>query len=620
MKTLITSIFMMMLFICFKADENQTITGYVYDQNDKTPLLGVIVKSQSQPKLSVTTNANGYFKIIVQEQEKNLTFSFLGYIDQIAKVSNSPIKIYLKPLSQQLQEVVVVGYSSQKKMSVTGSVTSINGIRGNSFIHQQPQYFNTEAYSTINENGFKNAQDNPLSTFSADVDAASYSNVRRFIQGGQLPPKDAVRIEEMINYFGYDYPQPKGNYPVSITTEMSEAPWNKNNRLVKIGLKAKSINTDDLPASNLVFLIDVSGSMAGPTRLELVKTSLKLLADQLRPNDKVAIVVYAGAAGLVLPSTSGNQKQKIKEALNNLEAGGSTAGGAGIKLAYEVAKKNFVDGGNNRVILATDGDFNVGVSSDGDMQRLIEEERKSGVFLSVLGYGMGNYKDSKMEILANKGNGNYAYIDNLSEAKKVLINEFGATLFTVAKDVKLQVEFNPAKVAAYRLVGYENRLLNNEDFKDDQKDAGEMGAGHTVTALYEVILKGTKSEFIKKVDDLKYQTKGKVEASNELLTVKMRYKEPAENKSKELSVSLTDQLITIENASADFKFAAAVATFGLLIRDSEFKQKASFDDLISLARAGKGKDDFGYRAEFIQIAENAKLLSKKDLISSQENE
>lgn len=620
MKTLITSIFMMMLFICFKADENQTITGYVYDQNDKTPLPGVIIKSQSQPKLTVTTNANGYFKIMIQQQEKNLTFSFLGYIDQIANVSTSPMKIYLKPLSNQLQESLIIGQGAQLKEEIlVGRVAGL-AVSKSKRMNFQTQYFNTEAYNPISENGFKNAQDNPLSTFSADVDAASYSNIRRFIQGGQLPPKDAVRIEEMINYFGYDYPQPKGNDPVSITTEMGEAPWNKSHRLVKIGLKAKSINTDDLPASNLVFLIDVSGSMAGPTRLELVKTSLKLLADQLRPNDKVAIVVYAGAAGLVLPSTPGNLKQKIKEALNNLEAGGSTAGGAGIKLAYETAKKNFIDGGNNRVILATDGDFNVGASSDGDMQRLIEEERKSGVFLSVLGYGMGNYKDSKMEILANKGNGNYAYIDNLSEAKKVLINEFGSTLFTVAKDVKLQVEFNPAKVTAYRLVGYENRLLNNEDFKDDQKDAGEMGAGHTVTALYEVILKGTKSEFVKKRDDLKYISNGITKVSDELLTVKMRYKEPAENNSKELSVSLIDKINNLDNASADFKFAAAVAEFGLLIRDSEFKQKASFDNLISLARAGKGKDDYGYRAEFIQIAENAKLLSKKDLISSQENE
>ena len=608
---------MMMLFIGFKPDENQTVTGYVFDQNDKKPLSGVLIKSQIDPKLNVLTNANGYFKIIVQKQEKSLVFSFKGYTDKVEKITNTSMKIFLTSFSDQLKEIVVMGYGTQKKVSISG-IASTMGYNNNYIL--QTQNFNTEAYSPINENGFKNALENPLSTFSADVDAASYSNMRRFIQGGQLPPKDAVRIEEMINYFGYDYPEPKGDDPVSITTEMSEAPWNKNHRLVKIGLKAKSIKTDNLPASNLVFLIDVSGSMAGPNRIELVKTSLKLLTDQLRVNDKVAIVVYAGAAGLVLSSTAGNQKNKIKEALNNLEAGGSTAGGAGIKLAYEIAKKNFIDGGNNRVILATDGDFNVGVSSDGEMQRLIEEQRKSGVFLSVLGYGMGNYKDSKMEILANKGNGNYAYIDNLSEAKKVLINEFGSTLYTVAKDVKLQVEFNPAKVAAYRLIGYENRLLNTEDFKNDQKDAGEMGSGHTVTALYEIILKGTKSDFVKKRDDLKYVTNGITHVSNEILTVKMRFKEILENKSKELSVSLTDKLISIENASLDFKFAAAVAEFGLLIRDSEFKQQAGFDNLIGLARAGKGKDNFGYRAEFISIAENAKLLSKKDLISSQENE
>jgi Ca-activated chloride channel family protein len=617
MKTLINLIFMMMLFIGFTPDENQTVTGYVFDQNNKTPLPGVLVKSQTDQKISVLTNAAGYFKIKIQKREKSLIFSFKGYTDRVEKISNTSMKIFLTSFSDQLKEIVVMGYGTQKKVSISG-IASTMGY--NNAYTLQTQSFNTEAYSPINENGFKNALENPLSTFSADVDAASYSNVRRFIQGGQLPPKDAVRIEEMINYFGYDYPEPKGDDPVSITTEMSEAPWNKNHRLVKIGLRAKSIKTDNLPASNLVFLIDVSGSMAGPNRIELVKTSLKLLTDQLRENDKVAIVVYAGAAGLVLPPTAGNQKNKIKAALNNLEAGGSTAGGAGIKLAYEIAKTNFIDGGNNRVILATDGDFNVGVSSDGEMQRLIEEQRKSGVFLSVLGYGMGNYKDSKMEILANKGNGNYAYIDNLSEAKKVLINEFGSTLYTVAKDVKLQVEFNPAKVAAYRLIGYENRLLNNEDFKDDQKDAGEMGAGHTVTALYEVILKGTKSEFVKKRDDLKYITNGITQVSNEILTVKMRYKETSENKSKEISVSLVDKLINLEDASADFKFAAAVAEFGLLIRDSEFKQQANFDNLISLARAGKGKDNFGYRAGFISIAENAKLLSKKDLISNQENE
>jgi Ca-activated chloride channel family protein len=355
--------------------------------------------------------------------------------------------------------------------------------------------------------------------------------------------------------------------------------------------------------------------MQGPDRLELLKTSMKLLTDQLRPNDRVAIVVYAGAAGLVLPSTSGNNKQKIKDALTNLSAGGSTAGGAGIKLAYETAKRNFVKGGNNRVILATDGDFNVGASSDAEMQRMIEDYRNYGVFLSVLGFGQGNLKDSKMETLADKGNGNYAYIDGINEAKKVLINEFGGTLFTVAKDVKLQVEFNPAKVEAYRLVGYENRLLNNEDFKDDKKDAGEMGAGHTVTALYEIIPKGYKDEFVKNTDDMKYQKSKELKSSDELLTVKMRYKQPNGNKSKELSVSLADDNQKLETANIDFKFVAAVAEFGLLIRDSEFKQNATFENVIALAKKAKGIDDNGYRAEFIQLAENAKLLSKKDIKS-----
>ncbi|HET8828477.1 MAG TPA: VWA domain-containing protein, partial [Pelobium sp.] len=489
----------------------------------------------------------------------------------------------------------------------------VRGFTGNTMYSAQD--FNTENYSAINENGFKNPNADPLSTFSIDVDAASYSNMRRFIRNGQMPPKDAVRVEELINYFGYNYPEPKGDDPVSITTDVADAPWNKNHRLVRIGLKTKSIKTENLPSSNLVFLIDVSGSMQGPDRLELLKTSMKLLTDQLRPNDKVAIVVYAGAAGLVLPSTNGNDKQKIKDALTNLSAGGSTAGGAGIKLAYETAKSNFIKGGNNRVILATDGDFNVGASSDTEMQRMIEGYRNDGVFLSVLGFGQGNLKDSKMEVIADKGNGNYAYIDGINEAKKVLINEFGGTLFTVAKDVKLQVEFNPAKVEAYRLVGYENRLLNNEDFKDDKKDAGEMGAGHTVTALYEIIPKGYTDEFVKKTDDMKYQKNKELKSSDELLTVKMRYKQPDGNKSKELSVSLADNNQKLADANLDFKFVAAVAEFGLLIRDSEFKQNATFENVITLAKKAKGIDDNGYRAEFIQLAENAKLLAKNQEIS-----
>ncbi|TKC00792.1 vWA domain-containing protein [Pedobacter cryophilus] len=617
MKTIVTSIFIVMMFIGFKPDENQVISGYVYDQKDKLPLPGVMVYAQNYPQQKTATNAKGYFKITVSKNEKNLFFSYLGYVNHIEKITAKAINIYLQQDTKRLGEVVVIGYSTQKKESLMGKMA----VRGsvNQVFSPQVADFNTETYSAINENGFKNTSDHPLSTFSADVDAASYSNIRRFIQSGQLPPKDSIRIEEMINYFGYNYPEPKGDDPVSITTEMSEAPWNKNHRLVKIGLKAKNISTEKLPASNLVFLIDVSGSMQGANRLELLKTSMKLLTNQLRPNDKVAIVVYAGAAGLVLPSTPGNQQIKIKDALNRLEAGGSTAGGAGIKLAYETAQENFIKGGNNRVILATDGDFNVGISSDGDMQRIIEEQRKTGIFLSVLGFGTGNFKDSKMETLADKGNGNYAYIDNLNEAKKVLVNEFGATLFTVAKDVKLQVEFNPAYVAAYRLVGYENRLLNTEDFKDDLKDAGEMGAGHTVTALYEVIMQGVKDKFVKKADALKYQTKGSVKASNELLTVKMRYKNPDENKSKELSVSLANQFNKMENASADFKFAAAVAQFGLLLRNSEFKQNATFEQCVALGRAGKGEDKYGYRAECIQLIENAMLLTKKDLTSNSED-
>jgi len=474
-----------------------------------------------------------------------------------------------------------------------------------------------ESYKGITENGFQNPKYDPLSTFSIDVDAASYSNVRRFINSGQLPPKDAVRIEEMINYFSYNLPAPTGDAPVAIHTELSAAPWNPQHRLLRIGLKAKVIATDKLPASNLVFLIDVSGSMSGPNRLPLVQSSLKMLVDQLRPQDKVAIVVYAGAAGLVLPATPGDQKTTIKDAIDRLNAGGSTAGGEGIKLAYRIAKQNFLRQGNNRVILATDGDFNVGASSDGAMQSLIEQERKSGVFLSVLGYGMSNYKDSKMETLADKGNGNYAYIDNITEARKTLVSEFGGTLFTVAKDVKLQLEFNPAKVQAYRLIGYENRMLNKEDFNNDLKDAGDMGAGHTVTALYEIIPPNVFDVFTTSVDTLKYQKAEKVMPnyfSNDMLTVKFRYKEPTSSVSKMSQAIVFDKPADFNNTSADFRFAAAVAEIGMLLRDSEFKQKAAFAQAIDIARAAKGDDREGYRAEFIKLAESAKLLTQSGVL------
>jgi Ca-activated chloride channel family protein len=460
------------------------------------------------------------------------------------------------------------------------------------------------------------AKEEPLSTFSVDVDAASYSNMRRFINRGAIPNKDAIRIEELINYFSYDYPEPAGNSPVRLMAEVGACPWNTQNRLVKVGLKARDIPSDNLPASNFVFLIDVSGSMEGPTRLDLVKSSLKLLVNNLREKDRVAIVVYSGAAGEVLPSTSGANSQKIKEALESLSAGGSTAGGAGIQLAYKIARQNFIKNGNNRIILCTDGDFNVGISSNDGLQTLIENERKSGVFLSILGYGMGNYKDSKMQTLAQAGNGNHAYIDNLQEANKVLVNEFGSTMYTVAKDVKLQIEFNPARVQAYRLVGYETRLLNKEDFNDDTKDAGEMGAGHTVTAFYEIIPVGVKSNLVGNVDPLKYQNENKPSSKGtftaiahpDLLTVKMRYKEPNSDTSKKIEMPLIDD--NQNNVSDDFRFAAAVAMFGQVMKNSSFKGDGTFDKAIALAQSGYGNDKQGYRREFVRLMETAKGLAK----------
>ena len=473
--------------------------------------------------------------------------------------------------------------------------------------------FNTEGYSHIDENPFLDVAHAPLSTFSVDVDTASYSNTRRFLKDGQLPPKDAVRIEELVNYFSYDYPQPVGNAPFSVTAEISEAPWNTQRRLVRIGLQGKRIPADNLPPANLVFLLDVSGSMNEPAKLPLVKSSMKILTEQLTARDHVAIVVYAGNSGLVLPSTSGDRKGEILAAIDRLEAGGSTNGGEGIQLAYKIAQENFIRGGTNRVILATDGDFNVGTTSEGDLVRLIEEKRQSGVFLSVLGFGTGNVKDSTMEKLADKGNGNYAYIDTLGEARKVLGEQIGGTLFTIAKDVKIQVEFNPKQVAAYRLIGYENRLLRDQDFNDDRKDAGEIGAGHTVTALYEIVPYGQKYEN-PGVDPLKYQQPtqpSEMANSNEMMTVKLRYKEPNEDQSKLISVSLADSKTKLDSASADFKFSSAVAAFGMLLRDSKYKADASYNKVLELARNSIGADPQGYRSEFVQLVETARLLSSQ---------
>jgi Ca-activated chloride channel family protein len=426
-----------------------------------------------------------------------------------------------------------------------------------------------------------------------------------------LPPADAVRIEEMINYFKYDYPEPNGEHPFSVYTELAICPWNGKHQLLQVGLRGKSIDKTSLPPSNLVFLIDVSGSMEDPNKLPLLKSAFGLLVNELRPQDHVAIVVYAGAAGLVLESTPGNKKEVIMSAIDNLEAGGSTAGGAGLKLAYNEAEKNFVKGGNNRIILATDGDFNVGESSNGGMERLVEEKRELGVFITVLGFGMGNYKDDKMEIIADKGNGNYAYIDNLQEARRVLVREFGGTLFTIAKDVKFQLEFNPAKVESYRLIGYENRLLNDEDFNDDTKDAGEMGSGHMVTALYEIVPTGS-GEKIPSIDPLKYQqSRSNVREENysdELLTIKVRYKKPDGATSMLLEKPVRGNADIIEEASDNLRFAAAVVEFGMILRESEFKGTSTLDSAAKLARSAKGEDEDGYRSEMIRLIATAKDL------------
>lgn len=590
----------------------------------------VTVEYNSGRPMTRTDDA-GYFKFKVPNLNGTLTFSSIGFSAHKEQIKGrTEINVILSQVNYELEEVVVTAMGTQMKRLETAAAVSgkVQGIVANQsynpgYVREyksvddmpRPDY-NTEGYDGINENIFVKTTQRPLSTFSIDVDNASYSNVRRYLSMGRVPPEGSVRIEEMVNYFKYDYAEPTGEHPFSIHTEISDAPWNEKHKLVMVGLQGKRVPTENLPASNLVFLIDVSGSMMDYNKLPLVKSSMKLLVEQLRPQDKVSIVVYAGAAGLVLPPTSGNEKERIMQAVNSLQAGGSTAGGEGLKLAYKTARESFMKEGNNRVILCSDGDFNVGESSDAAMEKLIEQERESGVFLTVLGYGMGNYKDSKMQKLAQKGNGNHAYIDGISEAKKVLVNEFGGTFFTIAKDVKLQVEFNPALVAGYRLIGYENRMLANEDFKDDKKDAGDLGSGHTVTALYEIIPAGVESSFLRDVDPLKYQ-KG-VEAikknsgsPNEWMTVKFRYKKPDGQKSTELEHVLDQKPVSLAKSSDNFRFAAAVAELGLLLRDSEFKGNASIEQVIELAKTARGRDDEGYRVEFIRLAENASSFMVK---------
>ena len=474
-----------------------------------------------------------------------------------------------------------------------------------------PQQRNAETYKEIKENSFVAVAQQPVTTFSADVDRAAYANVRRIIGYGQIPPKDAVRIEEMVNYFDYDYPAPEEGSasPLRVSPELAPAPWNPNHLLLRIGLQAKKIDLAKAPPSNIVFLIDVSGSMDEENKLPLLKSSFKMLLGQLRPDDKIAIVTYANGTKVALPSTSVKDKEKIIKVLDNLYASGGTSGGKGIQLAYEQAQKSFIKNGNNRIILATDGDFNIGINNTTDLEKFIEKQRESGIYMSVLGFGIGNYRDDMAETIADKGNGNYAYIDNITEAKKVLVNELSGTLFAVAKDVKLQLEFNPKYVKEYKLIGYENRMLANEDFTNDKKDAGEIGAGHTVTALYELVPSDGKVAQSLRYQSQELNEKGK---GNELGFLKIRYKDPKVKDAK--SVEITEPLVfnkkALKETSTDYRFAASVAEFGILLRDNSNKANATYDQVIELAEGAIGKDPEGYRKEFVRLVKSVKMLPK----------
>ena len=605
------------------------VAGHVRDQ-DGTPVAHAQVFIVGTALSALADSLGAYQLPAVPEGRQQIRAAFIGY-----KSSQATITVRAGKLTRQDFTLQQSAVQTQELTVITGAVAPANEARrerdpsvptGAGPDHKlssraalptvepwrvQREPGNTEAYARIEDNRFLTAMANPVSTFSVDVDAASYSNVRRFLSQGAMPPADAVRLEEMVNYFSYTYPDRTGKHPFAVATDVGPCPWAPEHRLVRIGLQAKKIATRDLPPSNLVFLIDVSGSMQSPDKLPLVKQAFRALVNELRSQDRVAIVVYAGNAGLVLPSTSGADKATILEAIERLEAGGSTAGGAGIKLAYDVARDNYLPEGNNRLILATDGDFNVGVSSDAEMTRLVETRREEGTFLTVLGFGTGNLKDTKMEQMADKGNGHYAYIDSFREAKKVFVREFGGTLFTVAKDVKIQVEFNPARVQAYRLLGYENRLLNREDFADDRKDAGEIGAGHTVTALYEVVPVGA-TPVATAGDSLTYQQvaiRQSARRSSELMTVRLRYKEPTGSKSRVLATPIVDE--GSPSASPDLRFASAVAAFSMLLRNADSKGTATYDLVLALAREARGEDPEGYRAEFITMVDQARMLSTK---------
>ena len=619
-----------------------TVSGTVTDAA-KDPLTGVSVVVKGT-NTGTVTDIEGHYSLKTSTG-KTLVFSYPGFVTQEIKVTKSLHNVQLKEDAVQLEsmEVVGIGQGNTRRADLSGYVSDKMAAPAmemeelseiayvapqiaadKSYVVSQDMsrqnYYDqagTEEYNTYKENRFLGAKDQPLSTFGLDVNTASYGNVRRIINQGQIPPRDAVRIEEMINYFAYEYANPTGKHPVNIMTETAVCPWNAKHQIVRIGVKAKDVPNEQLPPANLVFLIDVSGSMQSANRLPLVKTSMKILLNSLRAKDRVAIVTYANNTNEVLQSTPASDKQIILDAIDKLYASGGTNGGDGIQRAYKMAEKNFAKDGNNRIVLCTDGDFNIGISSPQELENLIEAKRKTGIFLTVLGYGMGNYKDNRLQILSEKGNGNYAYIENIQEANKVLVNEFGGTMYTVAKDAKIQVEFNPAYVNAYRLVGYESRMLNKEDFNDDSKDAGDLGAGHTVTALYEIIPVGVDNHF-GGVDKLKYQVERSIDVvrnvftasnNNELLTVKLRYKQPNSDTSERIEVPVLTSEID-KQSSKDFQFAMSVAMFGQLLKESDFKGNATYQDVLKLAKAGIGKDEHGYQKEFIRLVESVGQMTK----------
>jgi Ca-activated chloride channel family protein len=617
MSAVVAVVYMLVVLVVAQSSRGR-LTGIITDSSGGV-LPGVTVTLTGVERRTNTTDARGEFTFVdLAPGSYEFRAELAGFATLARKVDitgqNTP-RLNLRMVVGAPQETVTVAAAAPAIDMQAARV--VGGVAGG-VIGAAPAFapgaaiaqpFNTEAYDSIDENGLRRVATDPLSTFSIDVDTASYANVRRFLTEGSLPPAGAVRIEELINYFRFDYPQPAAGEPFSITTELAECPWNPSHRLALVGIQGRPLEEREPAPRNLVFLIDVSGSMMSADKLPLVRNSMRMLVDVLTPADRVAIVVYAGASGLVLPSTPGSRKEVIHRAIAQLDAGGSTNGAAGIRLAYQVARQHFIRGGVNRVVLATDGDFNVGVTSQDELVRLIEEERASGVFLSVLGVGTGNLKDSTMEKLADKGNGNYAYLDSLHEARKVLVREAGATLNTIAKDVKIQVEFNPRVVSAYRLIGYENRVLRNEDFNNDKKDAGEIGAGHSVTALYEIVPAGVVVDG-PPVDPLRYQQPlqpARAVDASELATVKVRYKAPDADVSRLLTTVIANR---VGPMSGNLGFASAVAEFGLLLRESDYRGRASFEGVIARTRTFRGNDAEGYRSEFTRMVDLAAGLKK----------